>query len=195
MIDSRSPIVPDSLWRTQWSSNSLQDNHVCRWYCHLHLTNHFLPLNLISMKTWHMSQLGSRKTNWLQTWETGKTECMLFDTSQRTKNKTLVVVHQHRTLSETNSYKYQGVQLDQNLNIKDHTTQTYKKVCSRLQLLKYLQPKLTTKATVTIYQPIILPLVTYCSLVTYRSESYMKKAKSLHSHANQIIGKNANQSF
>ena len=120
---------------------------------------------------------------------------MLFDTSQRTKNKTLVVVHQHRILSETNSYKYQGVQLDQNLNIKDHTTQTYKKVCSRLQLLKCLQSKLTTKATVTIYQSIILPLVTYCSLVTYRSESYMKKAKSLHSHANQIIGKNANQSF
>ena len=120
------------------------------------LTNHFLPLNLISMKTWHMSQLGSRKTNWLQTWERGKTECMLFDTSQLTKNKTLVVVLQHRTLSETNSYKYQGVQLDQNLNIKVHTTQTDKKVCSRLQLLKCLQSKLTTKATVTIYQSIIL---------------------------------------
>ena len=120
---------------------------------------------------------------------------MLFDTSQLTKNKTLVVVLQHRTLSETNSYKYQGVQLDQNLNIKVHTTQTDKKVCSRLQLLKCLQSKLTTKATVTIYQSIILPLVTYCSLVTYRSESYMKKAKSLHSLANQIIGNNANQSF
>ena len=125
----------------------------------------------------------------------GKTEYMLFGTSQCTKNKTLDVIYHHRTLSETKSYKYLGVQLDQNLNIKDHTTQTYKKVCSRLQLLKCLQPKLTTKATVTIYQPIILPLVTYCSLVTYRSESYMKKAKSLHSHANQIIGKNANQSF
>ena len=81
----------------------------------------------------------------------GKTEYMLFGTSQCTKNKTLDVIYHHRTLSETKSYKYLGVQLDQNLNIKDHTTQTYKKVCSCFQLLKRLRPKLTRKATVTIY--------------------------------------------
>ena len=63
----------------------------------------------------------------------GKTvKCMMFGTSQRTKNETLDVVIHHRTLSETNSYKYLSVQLDQNLNIKDHTTQTYKSVCNRL---------------------------------------------------------------
>ena len=120
----------------------------------------------------------------------GKTEYMLLGTSQRTKNKTLDVVHHHRTLSETNSYKHRDVLLDQNLNIKHHTIQTYKKVYSRLQLLKRLRPKLTTKATVTIYQSMILPLVTYCSLVTYSSKSYMKKANSLHSRADQIIGNN-----
>ena len=136
------------------------------------LTNHSLPSNLISLKTWHV-----------------------FGMSQRTKNKTLDVVHHHRILSVTNSYKYLGVQLDQNLNIKDHTTQTYKKVCSRLQLLKRLRPKLITKATVTIYQSMILSLVTYCSFVTYSSELYMKKTISLHFHADQIIGNNANQSL
>ena len=120
---------------------------------------------------------------------------MLFGTSQRTKNKTLDVVHHHRTLSETNSYKYLGVQLDQNLNIKHQTTQTYKKVCSCLQLLKRLRPRLTLKATVTIYQSMTLPLVTYCSLVTYSSELHMKKANSLHSRADQIIGNNAKQSL
>ena len=125
----------------------------------------------------------------------GKIECILFGTSQRTKNKTLDVVHHHRTLSETNSYKYLGVQLDKNLNIRDHKTQTYQKVCSRLQLLKRLRQKLTIKAAVNIYQPMILPLVTYCSLVTHSSELYKKKAKSLHSHADQIIGNNANQSL
>ena len=133
------------------------------------LTNHSLPSNLISLKTWHV-----------------------FGMSQRTKNKTLDVVHHHRILSVTNSYKYLGVQLDQNLNIKDHTTQTYKKVCSRLQLLKRLRPKLTAKAPVTIYQSMILSLVTYCSFVTYSSELYMKKTISLHFHADQIIGNNAN---
>ena len=46
----------------------------------------------------------------------GKTECMLFRMSQRTKKL-------HRTLSETNLYKYLDVHLDQNLNIKDHTAQ------------------------------------------------------------------------
>ena len=118
----------------------------------------------------------------------GKTEYMLFGTSQCTKNKTLDVIYHHRTLSETKSYKYLGVQLDQNLNIKDHTTQTYKKVCSCFQLLKRLEPKLTRKATVTIYQSIILPLGTYCSLVMYSRELYMKKAKSLHSGADITIG-------
>ena len=37
--------------------------------------------------------------------------------------------------------------------------------------------------------------MTYSSLVTYSSKSYMKKAKSLHSHADQIIGNNASQSM
>ena len=120
---------------------------------------------------------------------------MLFGTSRCTKSKTLNVVHHHRTLSETNSNKYLGVQLDQNLNIKDHTTQMYKKVCSHLQLLKRLRLKLTPKATVTIYQSMILPLATDCSLVTYSCEPYMKKAKSLYSCADQIIENNAKQSF
>ena len=89
-----------------------------------------------------------------------KTERVLFGTSERTKIKTLDVVHHHWTLSETKSYKYLGVQLDQNLDIKHHTTQTYEKVCCRSQLLKRLRPKLTTKATVIIYQSMILLLVT-----------------------------------
>ena len=121
----------------------------------------------------------------------GKTEWMLFETSQRTKNKVLDVVL-NSILSETNSYKYLGVQLDQNLNTKDHTTQMYRNICSRLQLLKRLRLKITTKATVTIYQSMILLLVTYCSLVSYNSKSYVKKAKSLHSRAGQTIGNNAN---
>ena len=90
-----------------------------------------------------------------------------FDLIQSLSNdKTLGVLHHHRTLSETNSYKYMGVQSDQNLNIQHHTTQTYKNACSRLQLLKRLRLKLTTNATVTIYKSMIFPLVTYCSLVT-----------------------------
>ena len=95
----------------------------------------------------------------------GKTEYMLFRTLQRTKNKTFDIVHDHKTPSETNSYKYLGIQLDQNLHIKDHTIQTNCKVCRRLQLPKHLRPKLTTEAAVTIYKSMILPLVTCCSLV------------------------------
>ena len=119
-----------------------------------------------------------------------------FDLIQSLSNdKTLGVLHHHRTLSETNSYKYMGVQSDQNLKIQHHTTQTYRNACSRLQLLKRLRLKLTTNATVTIYQSIIFPLVTYCSLVTYSSKSYMKKANSLHSCADQIIGNNVKERF
>jgi len=133
-----------------------------------------------------------RVANWLEqnqliiNLKKGKTECMLFGTPQRTKSQILDIAFTNRTLSETKSYKYLGVQLDQSLNIKEHTSQIYKKVCGRIQLLKRLRSKLTRKTALTIYQSMILPLMTYCSTVTYSNESFMKKVNSLHLRAVKI---------
>jgi len=75
----------------------------------------------------------------------GKTECMLFGTAQKIKNKTLEITnnHQHR-VHIAKSYKYLGVLLDQTLSLREHIDKTYKKAAGRLYLLRRIRPQLTT---------------------------------------------------
>ena len=57
----------------------------------------------------------------------GKTECMMFGTSQKIKNKSLQIRHNFNNISNTSSYKYLGVKLDQTLSLRDHIEAVYKK--------------------------------------------------------------------
>ncbi|MEM6812713.1 MAG: reverse transcriptase family protein, partial [Pseudomonadota bacterium] len=97
----------------------------------------------------------------------GKTECMLFGTAQKIKNKTLEVTnnHQHR-VHIAKSYKYLGVLLDQTLSLREHIDKTYKKAAGRLYLLRRIRPQLTTKVAMTIFKTMLMPLFTYCSIIT-----------------------------
>ena len=45
----------------------------------------------------------------------GKTECMLFGTKQKIKEKRLDVTYRDQTINNTTVYKYLGVKLDQTL--------------------------------------------------------------------------------
>ena len=56
----------------------------------------------------------------------GKTECMIFGTSQKIKNKVLKVKYRQNEISLTTSYKYLGILLDQSLthtSFEDFTVQ------------------------------------------------------------------------
>ena len=118
----------------------------------------------------------------------GKTECMIFDTSHRTKNKELNITFRQNTISNRSKYKYLGVTLDQSLTMSEHTITTYKKAVGRLYLLQRLRSQLTVKAETVIFQSMLVPLFTYCSIITCQTNrTYKLKVKSLEDRARKII--------
>ena len=121
----------------------------------------------------------------------GKTECMLFGTTQKTKNKTLEITNQHQQVHNTNTYKYLGVLLDQTSALREHTEKMYKKAASRLYLLRRIRPQLTTEVAQTIFKTMLIPLFTYCSIIssnyTETKDIIKKRIKNFQKRANQII--------
>ena len=127
----------------------------------------------------------NRVTSWIESNNlimnmiAGKTECMIFGTSQKIKNKELNIAYRHQSVSKASTYKYLGITLDQTLNLNDHLTKTFKKATGRLNLFRRLRPQLTVKAAITIYQSMLVPLFTYCSIVTCRTSiTYKHKVNS-----------------
>jgi len=93
----------------------------------------------------------------------------------------------------TESYKYLGIQLDRSVTLQDHHNKTYKKVCGRMYLLKRLRVKMTQRAALQIYQTMILPLLTYCSITTCSySNCFKQKLQTIEYRANRIIYNSGN---
>ena len=135
----------------------------------------------------------NRVASWLESnyltmnMKAGKTECMIFGTSQ-IKNKELNIAYRHQSISKASTYKHLGLTLDQTLNLNDYLAKSYKKANGRLNLLWRLQYQLTEKAATTIYQSMLIPLFTYCSIVTCRiSMTYKHKVNSLENRAHEIL--------
>ena len=57
----------------------------------------------------------------------GKTECMIFRTPQRVKDKELEIVYRQQKVQNTSTYRYLGITLDKSLEMKDHANSVYKK--------------------------------------------------------------------
>ena len=110
---------------------------------------------------------------------------------KKVKNKDLNIAYHHQSISKASTYKYLGLTLDQNLNLNDHLTKTYKKATGRLNLLRRLRPQLTVKAAITVYQLMLIPLFTYCSIVTCKTSiTYKHKVNSLENRAHEILLRN-----
>ena len=78
------------------------------------------------------------------------------------------------------SYKRLGVQMDSTITMQEHFNSTYKKASSRLTLLSKLRYIQVDEAAKTIYQTMILSVVTYCCLINLKSTEAQKKTlKSL----------------
>ena len=118
----------------------------------------------------------------------GKTEAMLFGTSQKVNKHSLNIVHRHKTLSTTANYKYLGVKLDQTLSLREHIDTSYKKATGRLYLLKRVRPQLTVKGAIQLYQSMILPIFTYCSILSsIYTRTFEKKISSFERRAYRTI--------
>ena len=120
----------------------------------------------------------------------GKTECMLFGTVQKVKNKSLIIENNSKVVSNTVTYNYLGVKLDQSLSLREQIDITYKKASGRLYLLRRIRPQLTVEVALTIYKTMLIPLFTYCSIIssTY-TETLNQRVSSFQQKAHEVIFK------
>ena len=80
------------------------------------------------------------------------------------------------------------------LTFNDYFMISYKKATGRLHLLNKLRFQLNTKAAVTIYKSLIIPVLTYCSILSiFEDKSRADHLKSIDSRATRIVNKHADQ--
>ena len=79
-------------------------------------------------------------------------------------SRALKVKYQHHTVNVITSYRYLGVDIDPSLTFNNYFITSDKKTTGRLYLLNKLWFQLDTKAAVTIYKSLIIPVLTYCSV-------------------------------
>lgn len=95
----------------------------------------------------------------------GKTEAMMFGTSKRLSkldNQPLLsILNNFETLHYTKAYKYLGLLLNETLNMSDHMKTVLKKVTSRITLLKKIRSQIDADTAKSIYNVMILPILTY----------------------------------
>ena len=101
---------------------------------------------------------------------------MLFGTKKRLnqQEREIDINYQSQPISTTNNCKYLGVQLDPSLNMQEHFNSICRKASSRIRLLKRIIPFITYPATLRIYQALIAPIITYCSLTNFYHQPYGK---------------------
>ena len=113
---------------------------------------------------------------------------MLFGTSQKIKHHNLKILHRYNELPTTSTYKYLGVKLDQTLSIREHIDSSYKKASGRLNLLNRVRPHLTLEGAIQLYQSMIVPVFTYCSILTSMyTRTFEDRVKSFEKRAARTI--------
>jgi hypothetical protein len=108
----------------------------------------------------------------------GKTENMLFGTGKRLStlnDRQMNLECNGSKVNFTSHYKYLGVHLKSSLNINDHVNKAFKKASGYLKLLAKTRSFLSTKASLDIYRAMVIPVLTYCSLVCTCSTTTQKK--------------------
>ena len=105
-----------------------------------------------------------------------KTEVMLFGTKKRLnqQEREIEINYQSQPINTTNSYTYLVVQLDPSFNMQEHFNSICRKTSSRIRLLKRIRSFITELATLRIYQALIVPIITYCSLTNFYHQPYRK---------------------
>ena len=120
----------------------------------------------------------------------GKTELLLFGTNQRLAKipRDLEVIYNFQLINVTTTYKYLGVELTSSLNLNSQFEKNYKKVSARLRMLQRIRHLLNNKAAKDIFNLMILPILSYCSLLKPSFNSTkVSKFKSIEKRAKTII--------
>jgi hypothetical protein len=118
----------------------------------------------------------------------GKTESMLLGTSRRIQSNPIRVYLNDKLINFTTKYRYLGVLVDQNVNLKEHFGQAFRKASGRLRLLKKIRSSLTMDAAESIYKCMIMPLLTYSSVVTLNlNATQTSRIENLQDRAARVI--------
>jgi len=121
----------------------------------------------------------------------GKSETMIFGTAQRLsrlQGKQLNLMVNGLPINSTTTSKYLGVHLDSTLSFKTHFNKTYKRAAGRVTLLWQLRSFITCAAAESIYRAMIMPVFTYCSLITLSySNTRSELIRHLEHHGKSCI--------
>ena len=90
-----------------------------------------------------------------------KSEVVLFGTPQKLSRLDNTINRDNNINVE---YKYLGIQIDSTLNRNSHFENIYKKASNRLNLLDKLRHHMDLKTAETIYNAMIVPLLTYYNI-------------------------------
>ena len=91
-------------------------------------------------------------------------------------------------MNKSTKYKYLGVLLDQQPNLHEQLATIYKKVSSRLKLLKRVRPNLTSAIAGKVYHGMIQPIATYCPTVYLGLPRYqINKLQALQHRGKNIV--------
>ena len=121
---------------------------------------------------------------------------MIFGTTKRLVmlNRSLKVKYQHHTVNVTTSYRYLGVDINPSLIFNDYFMTSCKKATGGPHLLNKLRFQLDTKATVTIYKSLMIPVLTYCSVLSIvDNKSKADCLRSIDSRATRIVNRHPDQ--
>ena len=121
----------------------------------------------------------------------GKTESMLFGTPQRLAktDKMLKVSYRQQLINFVEEYKYLGNIVDKNLTFNNSFNKYYKKATSLIKLLAKTRKYLTVLASYNIYTSMIVPVLTYRSIVKLcMTRTQSNQILSVENRAKKIIG-------
>ena len=108
----------------------------------------------------------------------GKTEFVMF--ASRARNEPVKVTIDGNVINQPNLYEYLGVKLDSHLNMYSQFEQIYKRVSSRIKLLKKVRHQISPMVAETIFKSMILPLIFYCyPIFAGISNTWLRKFESL----------------
>ena len=122
----------------------------------------------------------------------GATEAMVFGTAKHLsmKSKCIPIKYNGNIINNATTYKYLGNQLDRNLNLDENFEWAYRKTSGWLHLLAKLRCHLTTLAAVKIFDMVIMPLLTYSSIINLKlTKTQSDKLLSHERRTCRIIGK------
>ena len=94
-----------------------------------------------------------------------KSNVMVIGSKQRTENLKLNIFIKNSRIEQTRTFKLLGVNIDNNLTWKQHTSSVVKKISSKIGLVKRLQTFLPNQIIRKLYAPLIQSHLDYCLTV------------------------------